>query len=174
MPEVRDLTNFRLNEYMWCSTYKTSDITKETPDHDCPCEVEVTTITHIQENLKGFENEDEQNHNTALICEDFMSKFNLKIGNKRGFIFDENNKVAVVDSSYLNSDVNGLYVRKDLLDKYLCDNKKALVMCVLGDKNIYGGLHITSNIDLTGYYYYTIENGYQGSIRKVDKTVIDK
>lgn len=168
MPEKRDCIEFRLKEYIWCSTYIKQEIEwNESVGKGCPCEVITTTLTHLQEDFTGLKDDDNRSHTTALPCEEFFKKMNLHMSNQRGIILDSSDSPAVIDVDVIDDSSNGLYIRKDILDMYLSSNNKTLVMCVLGNKEIISGMHMINNVDISGFYHYDAETGYNGDMSVV-------
>lgn len=170
MPEIRDCLKFRLKEYIWCSTYVKQEIEwNESVGRGCPCEVTTTTLTHLQEDFSGLKDDDNRSHTTALPCEEFFKKMNLHMSNQRGIILDSSDSPAVIDVDVIDDSSNGLYIRKDILDMYLSSNNKTLVMCVLGNKEIISGMHMIDNVDISGFYHYNAETGYNGDMHIIKK-----
>lgn len=169
MPEKRDYIRFRLYEYIWCSTYVKEKIEwSENPGGGCPCEVTTTTLTHLQENYTGLMDDENRSHTTALPCEDLFLKMNLHMSKQRGVILDDTNAPAVIDVNNIDNSSNGLYIRKNILDKYLSMNKKSLVACVLGGKEMISGMQMINNMDISGFYHYDSKKGYIGDLHIID------
>lgn len=168
MPEIGDNIDFKLYEYPWATTYKKLNIEwKQDVENNCPCQVQIPVIQHLQEDISGIEKDDFYNHNTSLPCEDIFISMNLKLSNIRGFIIDDLGSIAAFDSNYVNKSIDGLYIRQDILEKYLKDKKMSLVMTVLGDKEEFLGTRLKNIKYISGYYEYNHNEHFVGSIRMI-------
>ena len=167
MPEINQMTDFCLYEYIWCSTYNYCERNRVTVRNGCPTTVIVSTYNHLQENFNGID--EDNRHNTELPCDDLMIKMNLTLSNTHGLIQNQSNQVVAVDTSYLNDNNKGLYIRKDVLDEYLRITNQSLVMPILGNKELFYGINLLNTNDFTGYYYYNKKAGYIGNVHVVNK-----
>lgn len=87
-------------------------------------------------------------------CSEIIEMFNLKQQNNDNAYYDEHGKLASFDLSF-SQEINGMVIRKDLLDSYLEGTKKKLIWVLSGEKSIHntdGRLH--NWMGWTGIYLY--------------------
>lgn len=134
MPEWHDNIDYMLFEYSWSTQYKSIGVQiNENPRHGCPCEVIVSTEAQLQEDANGT-NEDYLG-TTLLPNHDIMIHLNLKHKNKRGRIFNSKDELVAIYNRDISNGKKGLYIKQDVLDKYLNDKKYILAYYILGEKN---------------------------------------
>jgi hypothetical protein len=142
MPEWHDNIDYMLFEYNWSIQYNSIGIQiNENPGYDCPCEVFVSTEAQLQEDANGTS--EDYLGTTLLPNHDMMTYLNLKHKNERGLIFNDKNELVAIYNRDITRGQKGLYIKQDVLDKYLSDKKYILAYYILGEKNykIGGGYH---------------------------------
>ena len=135
MPEYHDTINHLLFEYPWSkSMHVHMDDKWEYPDHGCPCPVMVSTYSHLQEDVQGAS--PSSLGSQLLPCIDLMELLQLKLIDMRHIVYDTENTPAAFDNHSDEYGIQGLFIRKDLLDKFLQENDYTLVYSIVGEKRI--------------------------------------
>ena len=158
MPEYHDVIDHLLFEYPWSTSINKYPSEKwENPINDCPCQIMVSTYSHLQENTQGAD--DNSGGSQLLPCIDIMEELNLKLVDKRNITFDQDNNPATF---YNHDDINGikgLFIRKDLLEAFLGKNNYTLIYYIIGEKGLF-----ISGSSIGKYEYSACAKYVDGSI----------
>lgn len=158
MPERRGLIEFLWNDYPWADVYK-SAIEHETwtRTQDCPCDMLLSYEAQLQEDWGGIENNYEYLKTVYMPCAEMMEQMGLYCSEIRGVINALDGSIAALNTDHGNC-INGLFVRRDILNKYLKYNGYVMFYYVLGEKVLNkGGMRPTMK-DLSAAYQYVPEN----------------
>ncbi|EEN81970.1 hypothetical protein POREN0001_0673 [Porphyromonas endodontalis ATCC 35406] len=134
MPEHHGVTEFLWNEYPWADVYKSS-VEHEvwSRPYDCPCDMQLSYEAQLQEDWEGIDRDDEFLSTVYMPCVEMMEQMNLYCSEFRGVIKESNGSVAALNTDHGNF-INGLFVRRDLLNEYLKSNGYTMFYYVLGEK----------------------------------------
>ena len=158
MPERRGLTEFLWNEYPWADVYKNS-IEHEvwSRPHDCPCDLQLSYEAQLQEDWEGIGRDNEFLSTVYMPCVELMEQMNMYCSEIRGVIKTTDESVAALNTGHGNC-INGLFIRRDILNEYLKRNGYVMFYYVLGEKILQIG-EMKSNIkDLSAAYKYQSDN----------------
>lgn len=156
MPEWHDNIDYMLFEYNWSTQYKSLEIKiGENPGYGCPCEVIVSTEAQLQEDVNGTS--EDYLGSTLSPNHDMMIHLDLKHKNKRGQIFNGNDELVAIYNRDISKGQKGLYIKQDVLDKYLSDKKYILAYYIIGEKNYkigsgYDGSFFMKDLSAAGIY----------------------
>lgn len=137
MPERRGMTEFLWSEYPWSDAYKTVNEGYEVWEQpqDCPVKMMLSYEAQLQEDWEGIDNDKEYLTTVYMPCREMMEQKNLYCSEIRGVIKSstDHKKVVAVNTGSGNC-INGLFVRKDVLDEYLRANGYEMFYYLLGEK----------------------------------------
>lgn len=158
MPEHRGMIEFLWNDYPWADVYKSS-IEHEVwlRSHDCPCAMQLSYEAQLQEDWEGIDRENEFLSTVYMPCVEMMEQMGLYCSEIRGLIKATDGSVAALNTGN-GSCVNGLFVRRDVLDDYLKRNGYVMFYYVLGEKVLRIGEINSVMKDLSAAYQYLSEN----------------
>lgn len=158
MPEHRGMTEFLWNDYPWADVYKSS-IEHEvwSRSYDCPCDMQLSYEAQLQEDWDGIGRENEFLSTAYMPCVEMMEQMGLYCSERRGVIKATDGSVAALNTGNGNC-VNGLFVRRDILNDYLKRNGYVMFYYVLGEKSIRIGEMNSIMKDLSAAYQYQSEN----------------
>ncbi len=167
MPERRGLIEFLWNDYPWADAYQ-SAIEHEpwTRTHDCPCDMMLSYETQLQEDWEGIGRKREYHSTVYMPCEEIMKQMGLYCSEVRGVIRRETDDVVMALNTGHGNCINGLFVRRDLLNEYLRKNNYAMFYYVLGEKVLRLGGSNAIMKDLSGAYRY-MEDGDFDEVQKM-------
>lgn len=155
MPERRGMTEFLWNDYPWSDAYNSSIEHKPwlSPE-DCPCEIMLSYEAQLQEDWEGIDREDEYFSTTYAPCEEIMKQMKLYCSEMRGIVKSEGDDSFAALNTGHGDGIKGLFIRRDILNKFLSKNGYVMFYYVLGEKLLkLGG--INSKIrDLSAAYLY--------------------
>ena len=161
MPERRNGSiDYLWSEYPWADTYKRTlrDAKDWQEPNDAMFKINLSYEAQLQEEWIGL-NEDEINLREVCMPNHLvMEALNLYAA-ERGAVRDKANG-TIVARNFESGKMNGLAIRKDYLDRYLSDNRQALVFYSLGEKYVTKKdtyYSMGNRYDLSGAYYY--DNG---------------
>ena len=161
MPERRNGSiDYLWSEYPWADTYKRTlrDAKDWQEPNDAMFKINLSYEAQLQEEWIGL-NEDEINLREVCMPNHLvMEALNLYAA-ERGVVRDKANG-TIVARNFESGKMNGLAIRKDYLDRYLSDNRQALVFYSLGEKYVTKKdtyYSMGNRYDLSGAYYY--DNG---------------
>lgn len=157
MPEHQGLIEFLWNDYPWADVYK-STIEHEvwSRTHDCPCDMQLSYEAQLQEDWEGIGRDDEFLRTVYMPCPEMMEQMDLYCSEIRGIIKTSDGAVAAINTDHGNC-INGLFVRRDILNQYLEQNGYVMFYYVLGEKVLnLGGMRSIMK-DLSAAYQYQSE-----------------
>lgn len=138
MPEDRGQYHFLWNEYPWCDTYQSKKETyeeEETPKGS-NIKVRLSYTSQLQENFEGVypEGQEDVLFTAYIVREDFYDRFRL-YNAERGIIREiASDEIKAIHFKLTDDGLNGLMVRKDMLDTYLMENNYVLFYSLVGEK----------------------------------------
>lgn len=134
MPEHQGMIEFLWNDYPWADVYKSS-IEHEvwSRSGDSPCDMQLSYEAQMQEDWDGIGSENEFLSTAYMPCVEMMEQMDLYCSELRGVIKAKDGSIAAlnIDNSKL---VNGLFIRRDILNDYLRHNGYVMFYYVLGEK----------------------------------------
>ena len=136
MPEYRGSTDFLWNEYPWSDAYRNS--IEENPwqkPSDCPNEILLAYMAQLQEDWEGIDDKYEHLSTVYIPCEEMMKVMKLYCSEKRGIIKDPGGNVAGINIEVLKG-MHGLFVRRDILNKFLIKQNYEMFYYVTGEKTL--------------------------------------
>lgn len=101
-------------------------------------EIQVEVLSH-RYSWEGYHSSVNRAGGYAIPSKSFSQKFNLRTGASCFDQFDEKQRVACITYSppeHFSKSGNMLYLREDLLSKYMADTGKKLVWIVWGERNL--------------------------------------
>lgn len=158
MPEHRGTIEFLWNDYPWADVYKSS-IEHEvwSSSDDCPCDMQLSYEAQLQEDWEGIGRENEFLSTAYMPCVEMMEQMGLYCSEIRGVIKDKDGSIAALNIDNDNF-VNGLFIRRDILNDYLRHNNYVMFYYVLGEKaHIIGEVNVIMK-ELSAAYQYQPEN----------------
>ena len=154
MPEYRGSTDFLWNEYPWSDAYRNS--IEEDPwqkPSDCPNEILLAYRAQLQEDWEGIEDKDEYLSTVYFPCEEMMQVMKLYCSEHRGIIKDPSGKVAGINIEVRNG-MHGLFVRRDILNKFLIKQNYEMFYYVTGEKTLKQAEYKKIFKDISAAYKY--------------------
>lgn len=155
MPERRGMTEFLWNDYPWSDAYNSSIEHKPwlSPE-DCPCEIMLSYEAQLQEDWEGIDREYEYFSTAYAPCEEIMKQMKLYCSEMRGVVKSEgDDSFAALNTEY-GDGIKGLFIRRDILNKFLSKNGYVMFYYVLGEKLLkLGGINSIIR-DLSAAYLY--------------------
>lgn len=155
MPERRGRTEYLWNDYPWADAYKSSfeHETWSKPEN-CPCDIMLSYEAQLQEDWEGIDREDEYFSNVYAPCKEIMEQMKLYCSEIRGIVKSESDDNFAALNTGHSDGIKGLFIRRDILNKFLSENGYVMFYYVLGEKLLkLGG--INSKIrDLSAAYLY--------------------
>ena len=135
MPECMGMTEFLWNEYPWSDAYKTINKNYEEWDYpqDCPVKMMLSYEAQLQEHWEGIDDDKEFLSTVYMPCREIMEQFGLYCSDVRGVIKNTDGLAIALNTGSGNC-INGLFIRKDVLDAYLNRNGYVMFYYVLGEK----------------------------------------
>lgn len=137
-------------------------------------ETEIGKILHANSTLLWEEEYDATKESTisrSVPCAEMVNDLKLKQLFSDGFFYDDNGKLAVFDTN-LTQGTNCLVVRKDLLDRFLCENGLELIWLVDCEKEIHtSDIRVEQWSKWEAVYLYE-EDGINGQLRYMHPTTI--
>ena len=136
MPERQGTIEFLWSDYPWADTYKSQ---VEHDDgalmHDCPCEMKLSYEAQLQEDWEGIAHKDEYLSTVYMPNVEMMEQLGLYCSEIRGVVKDKYGREVALNTDYKDGvGINGLFIRKDMLDEYLRRNDYVMFYYVLGEK----------------------------------------
>ena len=158
MPERRGMIEFLWNDYPWADVYKSS-IEHEvwSRSHDCPCDMQLSYEAQLQEDWEGIGRENEFLSTAYMPCAEMMDQMGLYCSEIRGVIKATDGSVAALNTGHGNC-INGLFVRRDILNDYLKRNGYVMFYYVLGEKVLRIGEMNSIMKDLSAAYQFQPEH----------------
>lgn len=158
MPERRGMIEFLWSDYPWADAYRSilEYDPWEEPTNNCPCRMMLSYESQLQEDWEGIGNEDEYLTTVYMPCMEMMEQLNLYCSEVRGIVRSRSDDSLAAVSIEVLYGVHGLFVRKDLLNKYLKDNRYSMFYYVLGEKVLHEAPHSYMR-DLSGAFEYNID-----------------
>lgn len=155
MPERRGLTEYLWNEYPWSDAYKTINEDYEDWDNpqDCPVKILLSYEAQLQEHWEGIDDDKKYLSTVYMPCREMMEQLGLYCSEVRGVIKDSTDSVIALNTGHGNC-INGLFIRKDVLDAYLNQNEYVMFYYVLGEKVHRLGGTTSMMRDLSAAYQY--------------------
>lgn len=171
MPEHRGRTEFLWNEYPWADVYKSS-IEHEVWSHpyNCPCNMQLSYEAQLQEDWEGIDQGNEFLSTVYMPCVEMMEQMGLYCSETRGVIKESNGRVAALNTNHGNC-INGLFVRRDILNEYLKHNSYAMFYYVLGEKVQREMSYIIKNLSAAYQYQPNNEVTIIQPIRVIESNV---
>jgi hypothetical protein len=126
-------------------------------------------ILHATTNLVWEEEYDASKENTIsyeVPCAKLINTLHLHQKEEDSFYYDEEGKLAAFDTN-ITQNMNGVVIRKDLLERFLNDNNLKLVWFVQIQKEIHNQNVICSNISNWEAFFSYTPNGIKGEIREI-------
>ena len=158
MPEHRGMIEFLWNDYPWADVYKSSfEHEVWSRSHGCPCDMQLSYEAQLQEDWEGIGRENEFLSTAYMPCAEMMEQMGLYCSEIRGVIKATDGSVVALNTSHGNC-VNGLFVRRDVLNDYLKRNGYVMFYYVLGEKVLRIGEMNSIIKDLSAAYQYHPEN----------------
>ena len=155
MPERSGMTEFLWNDYPWADAYNSSfEHEPWLSPEDCPCEIMLSYEAQLQEDWEGIDREDEYFSTAYAPCEEIMKQMKLYCSEMRGIVKSEGDDSFAALNTGHGDGIKGLFIRRDILNKFLSKNGYVMFYYVLGEKLLkLGG--INSKIrDLSAAYLY--------------------
>lgn len=97
--------------------------------------------TGFQYDATSYDNDGSQ-YSITCLAPDITEKLKLRQGKVDGFFYDENGKLAVIDTDQYEGHA-GVVIRKEILEKYLRENDMDLFWVVYGEKQYFTESHMT-------------------------------
>lgn len=172
MPERRGRTEYLWNDYPWADAYKSSfeHETWSKPE-DCPCDIMLSYEAQLQEDWEGIDREDEYFSNVYAPCKEIMEQMKLYCSEIRGIVKSESDDNFAALNTGHSDGIKGLFIRRDILNKFLSENGYVMFYYVLGEKLLkLEGIN-TIIRDLSAAYLYD-ETGELVEIQKM--RVVDR
>ena len=159
-------------EYLW-NDYPWADAYKSTFEHevwsrpqDCPCEIMLSYEAQLQEDWEGVGRENEYLSTVYAPCEEMMEQMGLYCSEVRGVVKSEHDDTVVALNTGHGNCINGLFIRRVVLNEYLRRNSYVMFYYVLGEKFLKLGEMNASIKDLSAAYQYC-EDGEVVEIQKM-------
>lgn len=167
MPERRVRTEYLWNDYPWADAYKSSfeHETWSKPEN-CPCDIMLSYEAQLQEDWEGIDREDEYFSNVYAPCKEIMEQMKLYCSEIRGIVKSESDDNFAALNTGHSDGIKGLFIRRDILNKFLSENGYVMFYYVLGEKLLkLEGIN-TIIRDLSAAYLYD-ETGELVEIQKM-------
>lgn len=135
MPEKRGMIEYLWNDYPWADAYKSSfDHEPWLRPKDCPCDIMLSYETQLQEDWEGIDKKDEYFSTVYAPCEEIMEQMRLYCSEVRGMVkFEDDDKVVALNTEHGNC-IQGLFMRRDVLNQFLSINGYVMFYYTLGEK----------------------------------------
>jgi hypothetical protein len=145
-------------EYLW-SDYPWSEACKPYLEHDdsyklrnCKCNMLLSYEAQLQEDWMGIDGENEFLSTVYMPCAEIMEQMQLYCSEVRGIIKAEDGSIAAINTDKDNG-IDGLFIRRDILNEYIKRNGYVMFYYVLGGKTTKkDGLYYSR--DLSAAYKY--------------------
>ena len=135
MPESHGLYEFLWNEYIWADRFKrTRKSLDDLRPNGCPCDFILSNQGQLQEYYEGLQNEDNFLSTAYAPNPEIMEAMNLYTA-QRGVVRKKGTN-EVVSKNIQGDAINGLVMRKDILDTYLREQNMMLVYYISGEKEL--------------------------------------
>lgn len=159
MPERTGSIDFLWNEYPWADSYKSSieEHEWERPSNDCPCDIMLSYTAQLQEYWEGIAYEDEYLPTVYMPCRKIMEEMRLYCSKVRGIIKSEKDDSIVAVNLSAEVGMSGLFIRKDVLDKFLTKNRYTMFYYVLGEKVLRNEKMVPIMKDISAAFQYDIK-----------------
>lgn len=158
MPENSGMINFLWNDYPWADSYKSSIQDGVWLDvRNCPCEIQLSYETQLQEDWEGIDQNNEFLTTVYMPCVEIMNQMDLYCSEKRGIIKTTDGSLAAFNTDY-GSPVNGLFVRREILNDFLKQNGYVMFYYVLGEKLLRMENHNSNLKNLSAAYQYQLDS----------------
>lgn len=174
MPEHTGSINFLWNEIPWADAYKheRKEEAEEKEGDDGTyfnqkpkAVLTLTYVAQLQEEAKGLIAPSELKWTTVYAPnEDVINKLGLYTA-ERGIIrrLADNEVIAI---NFNAESIHGLAIKKEMLDKYLSDNKLGVVYCTIGEKySVKDMTAMPPRLNLSGCWIYS--NGVLNNIQEL-------
>lgn len=157
MPERQGMIEFFWNDYPWADVYK-STIDQEVwvRAGNCPCDFQVSYEAQLQENWEGINKDEIFLMTVYMPCVEIMEQMELYCSETRGIIKDKYAKVAAINTEN-EKIINGLFIRRDILNNFLNRNGYVMYYYVLGEKVLRIDEGHSNLKDLSASYKYSRE-----------------
>lgn len=153
MPERQGSTEFLWSDYPWADAYKSSIEQREGyRSYDCSCDILLSYETQLQEDWKGIEYEDKYLSTVYMPCVEMMEQMELYCSEVRGVVRCMDGSIVALNTD--NCGIDGLFVRRDVLNEYLMRNEYVMFYYVLGEKVLRLGEMNSKMRDLSAAYQY--------------------
>ena len=157
MPERQGATEFLWSDYPWADSYKSSLIEDDGyRTYDCPCKMLLSYEAQLQENWEGIAGEEEFLTTAYMPCVEMMEQMGLYCSEDRGIVKAEDGSIAAINVEKGNG-INGLFVRRVILNEYLKQNGYVMFYYVLGEKWLRKSEHEATIKDISAAYQYNLE-----------------
>ena len=174
MPERRGRTEYLWNDYPWADAYKSSfeHETWSKPEN-CPCDIMLSYEAQLQEDWEGIDREDEYFSNVYAPCKEIMEQMKLYCSEMRGIVKSESDGNFAVLNTGHSDGIKGLFIRRDILNKFLSENGYVMFYYVLGEKflKLEGINTIIRNLSAAYLYNETGELVEIQKMRVVDRKI---
>lgn len=155
MPEKRGMIEYLWNDYPWADAYKSSCEHKQwLKPQDCPCSMMLSYEAQLQEDWEGIGRDNEYFSTAYAPCEELMEQLGLYCSEVRGIVKSESDNNVVALNTERGNCINGLFIRRDALNKFLRKNGYAMFYYVLGEKFLKLGEMNSVIKDLSAAYLY--------------------
>ena len=154
MPERQGNTEFLWGDYPWADAYKSSleqdDVYQK---GNCPCDFHLSYEAQLQEDWEGIDYEDEYLSTVYMPSVEIMEKMELYCSETRGVVKAQDGSIAAINAGKEDG-IQGLFIRRDILDEFLDRTDYAMFYYVLGEK-VYRYEEMRSIMqDLSAAYQY--------------------
>ena len=154
MPEHRGSTEFLWSDYPWADAYKSSLVEEDGYRmYNCPCEMLLSYEAQLQENWEGIDENDEFLTTVYMPCVEMMEQLGLYCSENRGVVKAADGSIAAINVEKGNG-INGLFVRRDILNEYVRQNDYVMFYYILGEKWLRKNEHEATIKDLSAAYQY--------------------
>lgn len=152
---------FLWNEIPWSDSFKQRGWGENLSDEiNSPCEVWSSICSQAQENIEGTEQDDDILGTAYSPCEDILRKCYLHTA-ERGLIrSDKNSEIVAINNNPVGERMNGLIIKKSVLDEYLTNTKKTLFVFMSGYKQLQSNIQILKDKRFNGVYRYNPVEGF--------------
>ena len=159
MPERRGMIEYLWNDYPWADEYQSTYKHEAwSQPHDCPCEIMLSYEAQLQEDWEGIGRENEYHSTAYMPCEEMVMQMGLYCSEVRGVVKSEADDSVVALNTGHGNCINGLFIRRDILNDYLQKMGYVMFYYVLGEKVLRIGEMNAIFQDLSGAYRYREES----------------
>lgn len=155
MPERRGMIEYLWNDYPWSDAYKSSyEHEQWLRSQNCPCDIMLSYEAQLQENWEGIGRENEYFSTAYAPCEEIMEQMGLYCSEVRGVVKSEDDDTMIALNTGHGNCINGLFIRRDILNNFLNTNGYVMFYYVLGEKFLKLGEMNSVIKELSAAYMY--------------------